>query len=51
MAEQFLNRPQIATIAKKMCGKGMSECMRCYMFWQIKAGPQIFNQSLYRSWA
>ena len=49
MAKQFLNRSQIPPIAKKMCGKGMSERVRCYMRWQIKAGSQIFNQSLHRS--
>ena len=41
MTKQFLNCTQIATIAKKMCGKGMSERMRGDMRWQIKAGPQI----------
>ena len=48
MAKQFLNRPN-RHHCQKMCGKGMSERMRCDMRWQIKAGPQIFNQSLYRS--
>ena len=40
MTEQFLNRTQIATIAKKMCSKGMSKRMRCDMRRKAKLEPQ-----------
>ena len=49
MAKQFLNGTKIGSVSKKMRGKGVAKRMRCDMRWQIKAGPQFFNQSLYRS--
>ena len=49
MAKQFLNGTNIGSVPKKMRGKGVAKRMRCDMRWQIKARPQIFNQSLYRS--
>ena len=29
MAEQFLDRPQVATLAEQMCCEGMAQCMGC----------------------
>ena len=49
MSKQFLNGAQIATIAKQMRGKGVSECMRRHMRWQIETGPQIFDKTLHRA--
>ena len=49
MAKQFLNGAKIATIAKKMCCKGMAQTMRCDMRWQIKLDTQSFKQTLNRA--
>lgn len=43
MPQQFLERPQINTLGQKRSRKSMSQCVWCYIIWQLQNVANFFN--------
>ena len=46
VTQQVLNGPQIRPVTQQMCGKGMSQRMRCRRFWKAQRTSQFGNRQL-----
>src|SRR5436190_20062302 len=51
MAEQFLDRTQVATAGQKMRGEGMAQGVRRRRLGQTEKQPQLLHRHLHQSWA